>query len=176
MRNTDIQRLANNSSNTKTATHAYALWGVYTDAKTWVELTERHFDDMCISIRHGHAKELKRKLQADPALHKEAASLVAKVDALLEEYAGKDKEPTAFAIYTIYAEDGRKETGTRTELAAKAGVAYERIMDLTSGRRRYSCGWSLSEYEARRGKLKPGPKTAPEPQDAFFAMDEGAAF
>lgn len=119
-----------------------------------------------------HAKYVARMMKKNPALaDEELANTVRDFDFSH----GNEKSESI----TIHNENGTSATGTISQLSQATGLAYERVKDLASGRRRYASGWAASQEEARRGRLiagRPKKEAQENSADPFSIFDnEGSA-
>lgn len=127
---------------------------MYANAEDWVWaafLALSYFDTLTVR-RTGarYAKWVMKNIPTDNVKYKDRVLELCKV--FLEEHAN------SLLPVTIYHESGKTATGNIQQLEALTGMEYNRVRDVTSGRRRYVSGWCLTKEEAAKGKQKPGRK------------------
>lgn len=142
---------------------------VYASASVWAEAQRRWFlvleDQQTKAAAKRHAKFVMSAMRRHSDLGRAAPDL----PELCEKVGGRHGNASN-QVFTLYSQTGATATGTRSQLAAATGLAYERVRDLTTERRRIALGWALTEEEAQRGYLPPGkPPKAPEPKEFFVS-------
>tara|TARA_R110002051_G_scaffold34468_1_gene76789 strand:+ start:314 stop:862 length:549 start_codon:yes stop_codon:yes gene_type:complete len=137
----------------------------YTSEENWIQanIIAMKFLETFISKKAGkrHAKYVIKKL-SKLSDTEDKAYLASKCQSFL------DKHGNTNAPRTLYHESGKTAYGTLQQLEIQTALSYDRVRDLTTGRRRYTGGWCASEKEARKGRLTPGRKPKKKSVMEFF--------